>query len=105
MPGHHGHRWLVNLIVKFVKSAEDDAKTQIMVHKIMMRVWIVNFCVATFVFFTFPGFWAMASIYYVTAISLYANFATDYGALNASQASLAAGKAALQVAEGLDKNE
>lgn len=85
---HHGHRWLVKAIVKFIKSAEDDARTQIIVHKIMMRFWMINFCVATFVFFAFPGFWATASIFYVTAISLYANFATDYGALNASQGSL-----------------
>lgn len=91
LPVHHGHRWLVKLIVKFLKDAEDDAKTQIMVHKIMMRFWIVNFVVASLVFFLFPEIWATASIYYVVAISLYANFSTDYGAVSASQASLRAG--------------
>lgn len=90
---HHGHKWLVKLIVKFFKDAEDDALTQIKVHRWFIRFWMVNFVVALSVFIFLPDVWASASILYLTLVSLYANFATDYGALIASQGSLNALKA------------
>ncbi len=50
-----------------------------------------NAGVAITLFEVTPGFWARFSILYVMLISLYANFATDYGAVSAAQASTAAG--------------
>lgn len=100
---HNRHFWLKPFL-KFLKDAEDDAVTQIRVHKIAIRFWIVNAVVATLIFIFFPDFWAQASIFYVTIVSLYANFATDYGALIASQAALSAGRAAQQVIKESDND-
>ena len=96
MTVHNRHIFL-KPILKFLKDAEDDAVTQIKIHKISVRFWLINGAVALFVFFVFPDFWAQASVLYLVLVSLYANFATDYGALIASQAALSAGKAAEQV--------
>lgn len=45
---------------------------------------------AVTVFLLLPGVWASASIFYLVLVSLYANFATDYGAVSAAEASSAA---------------
>ncbi|MFE3081825.1 hypothetical protein [Nocardia tengchongensis] len=87
------HAWIVSLLRKFVHDFEEDARTQIAIHKWFIRFWLVNFVAATLVFFLAQGIWASLSVYYLVAISLYANFATDYDALSASQASLHAGEA------------
>lgn len=87
------HAWIVGLVRKFVHDFEEDAATQIRIHKWFIRFWLVNFIAATAVFFIAPEIWARLSVYYLVAISLYANFATDYDALSASQASLKSGEA------------
>lgn len=43
--------------------------------------------VASAVFFFAPGLWQQASIFYLVIVSLWANFATHYGAVSAAEAS------------------
>lgn len=98
---HHHHQWLINIVVRFIKNAEDDAATQIRIHKIFTVFWIVNFFAVLLVYSFLPDFWQKASVLYLVLVSLYANFATDYGALTASQGALSA----LHAAEKLTKEE
>ncbi len=96
------HAWIAALIRRFVHDFEEDAATQIRIHKWFIRFWLVNFIAATLVFFLAPEIWARLSVFYLVAISLYANFATDYDALSASQASLKSGEARDLAAKNAD---
>lgn len=78
------HGWLRH----FVKGLEDDPAVQARVHKIACVYWAINFPVVVVLFFGFPGLWTGLALFVNTVYSLYANFATDYGALSAAQASL-----------------
>ena len=83
------HAWLVSIFRALAKDKErfeTDAKLQLKIHKIASYFWIVNFFAALFVFFAFPGVWSSASVLYLVLVSLYANFATDYGAVSAALA-------------------
>ena len=87
IPGRHA--WLLAIfraLAKDKKRFETDTALQLKIHQIASYVWIVNFFMALFVFFAFPGFWAHASVLYLVLVSLYANFATDYGAVSAALA-------------------
>ena len=65
---------------------EGDPKTQYTWHKWAMRFWLVN-AVAVVVVFTFaPGLWRQVSVLYLVLVSLYANAATDFGAMSAAEA-------------------
>lgn len=66
---------------------EYDPKFQTTLHIRMSYFWLFNMAVVVLVFFFAPGIWAQASILYLVLVSLYANFATDYGAVSASEAS------------------
>lgn len=80
---------LRNLQRKF----EDDPKFQIAFNKFFTYAWLVNIPTAVAVFIMAPGFWNKYSVLYILVVSLYANFATNYGALSASEASEAADEA------------
>lgn len=80
--------------MNLLKRFEDDPKFQIAFNKFFVYYWIVNFIGATIVFFVAKVTWDKYSVYYIVAISLFANFATNYGALSASQSSEAAKEAA-----------
>lgn len=73
---------------------ENNPKFQIVFNKIFTYFWLVNMVAASFAFWIDRKDWDKYSIFYVTLISLYANFATNYGALSASQSSEAAKEAA-----------
>jgi len=73
---------------------ENDPKFQIVFNKFFTYFWLVNIVVASIIFFSDRKDWDKYSIFYVTVISLYANFATNYGALSASESSEAAKEAA-----------
>lgn len=91
-PITHRHQWVITVMSKLAKDKERferDAELQFRIHKTFTYVWIVNACVALFVFFAFPGLWASASVLYLVLVSLYANFATDYGAVSAALAATA----------------
>ena len=86
--GRHG--WLRH----FVAGLEEDAAVQARVHKWACVYWIINFPVIAVLYFFYPATWVSLGLLVNTFYSLYANFATDYGALSAAQASLRIGEAA-----------
>ena len=73
---------------------ENDPAFQIKFNKFFTYFWLINMIAASIEFWTDQNDWAKYSLFYVTLISLYANFATNYGALSASQSSRAAKEAA-----------
>ena len=73
---------------------ENDPAFQIVFNKFFTYFWVVNFIAATAIFFGAKSLWESYSVYYLVAISLFANFATNYGALSASESSEAAKEAA-----------
>lgn len=85
--GRHG--WLRHV----VKGLEDDPAVQVRVHKWASVYWLINFPVIAVLYFGFPTTWVSLGLLVNTFYSLYANFATDYGALSAAQASLHASEA------------
>ena len=78
------------------RTFEYDPEFQTKFHLVMSYVWLVNMLVALSVFTFAPGIWAQSSILYLVIVSLYANFATDYGAVSAAESSDAAHDAAQQ---------
>lgn len=66
---------------------EYDPIFQTKFHLFMSYLWIANMFIAVAVFVFLQGLWLKASILYLVIVSLYANFATDYGAVSASEAS------------------
>jgi hypothetical protein len=79
IPTRHG--WLK----VFVKDLENNPKTQASIHKWACVYWLVNFPIIFGLFFFAPHVWVAIAMLINTAYSLYANFATDYGALSAAQ--------------------
>lgn len=77
----------MNRLSALRRKFEDDAVWQTIFHKRMTYFWMLNMVAATVVFFVAPGIWANASILYLVLVSLYANMATDYGAVSAAEAS------------------
>jgi hypothetical protein len=75
---------------KFIREFEEDAKTQAKFHLGMAYFWILNFPIVLYVFIYQPGIWNKYGVFYVLIASLYANFATDFGALSGAQASMKA---------------
>lgn len=77
------HGWL-----KFaIKDLETNPKTQYKVHLYGAVYWIINFPLVTALFFFEPGLWLKWGIFITLIYSIYANFATDYGAMSAAMAS------------------
>jgi hypothetical protein len=78
--------WLSTLLRRF----NTDPRLQYRIHLVMTYVWVVNMIIAVLVYSFAPHVWATASILYLVLISLYANFATDYGAVPGSEAAISA---------------
>lgn len=76
------HRWVRHLL----KDFETNPKTQYKVHIFFTYFWLANIALSLFVFIFAQGFWQRASGLYLVIVSLYANFATDYGAVSAAEA-------------------
>lgn len=89
------HGWLKHV----VKGLEEDPAVQAKVHKVASYWWVINFPIVAFLFFGMPHVWITVGLLMNTFYSLYANFATDYGALSAAQASLYAKQAGEAVDE------
>ena len=84
---HHGFHVLRP---KFVREFEEDARTQARFHLGMAYFWLLNFPFVLYVFTYQPAIWNKYGVFYVLIASLYANFATDFGALSGAQASMKA---------------
>ncbi|HEX4713777.1 MAG TPA: hypothetical protein VH164_02505 [Ktedonobacteraceae bacterium] len=76
------HGWLKYVI----KDLETNPRTQYKVHLYGAIYWLANFPAVTALFFLAPGLWLQLGIFITLVYSIYANFATDYGAMSAALA-------------------
>lgn len=76
------HGWLRFVI----KDLETNPRSQYKVHLWGMWYWLANFPLVTCLFFLAPGLWLQLGIFITLIYSIYANFATDYGAMSAAMA-------------------
>ncbi len=74
---------------KFIDMLENDGKTQARFHQFMAYAWLAAMVLVPFV----PafGYAQHLGLLLLMEISLYANFATEYGALSAAQSSMRVG--------------
>jgi len=73
------------MMPKVLRDFENDAKTQVRFHLFMAWGWLFTMFGVVFT----PALWSHSlGILVVLEVSLYANFATEYGSLAAAQASL-----------------
>jgi hypothetical protein len=77
-----GHSWLKHVI----KDFEYNPVTQYKVHLVAMWVWTASMITVVCLFTLANHFWQIVSVLYLVLISLYANWATDYGAMSAALA-------------------
>ena len=89
----HAPKGLSLWLSRWVKSIETDPAVQATIHRWSSYWWIINFPIVAFLFFATPHLWITVGLFLNTFYSLYANFATDYGALSAAQASMHAKEA------------
>lgn len=78
------HGWLRHLL----HDLEYNPKTQYRVHITASYFWIVSAVPILFFFFGFPTQWIQYGVLVTLIYSLYANFATDYGAASAALAAM-----------------
>ncbi|HWZ65638.1 MAG TPA: hypothetical protein VNX65_02450 [Patescibacteria group bacterium] len=76
------HGWIKH----FIHDFESNPELQYKIHMFFTYIWLVNMVVAVSVFIFAQPFWQQASVLYLVLVSLYANFATDYGAVSAAEA-------------------
>lgn len=77
------HGWLRFL----VKDLETNPRTQYKVHLYGVVYWLINFPLVAALFFGEPALWLKWGVFITLVYSIYANFATDYGAMSAAMAS------------------
>ena len=65
---------------RIIDQFEHDAKFQAKLHLVASYYWLANFPVIGWMFFFAPPIWLKVGLLLNTFYSLYANFATDYGA-------------------------
>jgi hypothetical protein len=87
---HNPLAMLYHLIRNDAHKLEYDAHTQWKFHRSMSWYWLLNFPVVAVLFFGFPKVWVGVGLLLNTFYSLYANFATDYGAIPASYGAMKA---------------
>ena len=76
------HAWVKHIVHDF----EYDPKVQYKVHLVAMWVWTFSMITVVCLFTFANHFWQVVSVLYLVLISLYANWATDYGAMSAALA-------------------
>ena len=81
---------LYHLLKNDVHKLEYDPKAQFEFHRKMSFFWVANFIAVLVVYTWLGGVWAKLSVLYLVLVSLYANFATDYGAMPGSHAAIKA---------------
>lgn len=91
---HHHHHYHFPLrhgwVKHFIKDFETNPRLQYRIHMTFTYVWLLNMVFVVAVFLFLPRVWAALSVLYLLLVSLYANFATDYGAVSSA---IAAGTA------------
>jgi hypothetical protein len=76
------HAWVKHVL----KDFEYNPVTQYKVHLVAMWVWTASLITVVCLFTFANHFWQIVSVLYLVLISLYANWATDYGAMSAALA-------------------
>lgn len=71
---------------KFVRDFEENARTQARFHQVMAWFWLLSMVGVLFIDHPHTNADIVALV--ILEVSLYANFATEFGALSASQASV-----------------
>jgi hypothetical protein len=69
-----------------IKDLETNPHTQYKVHLYGVVYWLINFPMIIALFFLLPALWLKLGIFITLMYSIYANFATDYGAMSAAMA-------------------
>jgi hypothetical protein len=83
-PSDVDHGWMKYV----VRDLETNPKTQYTVHKWGMYYWLLNFAAVALLFFLTPSLWLKLGVFIILEYSIYANFATDYGAMSAAMAAM-----------------
>lgn len=78
------HAWVKHVLHDF----EYNPRTQYKVHLVAMWVWTFSMITVVCLFTFANHFWQVVSVLYLVVISLYANWATDYGAMSAALAAM-----------------
>jgi hypothetical protein len=76
------HTWM-NLLFKDLST---NPHTQYKVHMWGAIYWLINFPLICCLFFFTPTLWVKLGIFITLIYSIYANLATDYGAMSAAEA-------------------
>lgn len=71
---------------ELARKFEGDPRTQYAWHKWAMRFWLFNAVAVILMFIFLPDAWQKISVLYLVLVSLYANWATDFGAMSAAEA-------------------
>lgn len=79
---------IYHLIKNDVHELEYDPRAQFEFHRRMSGFWILNGSIVLTTYFLLPHVWHNFSVLYLVLVSLYANFATDYGAMPGSHAAV-----------------
>jgi hypothetical protein len=78
----HSHSWMRLLF----KDLSTNPYTQYKVHMWGAIYWLINFPLVCCLFFFTPTLWLKLGIFITLIYSIYANLATDYGAMSAAEA-------------------
>jgi hypothetical protein len=81
-PTHSPHWWM-KLVFKDLST---NPYTQYKVHMWGSIYWLINFPLICALFFFAPTLWLKLGIFITLIYSIYANLATDYGAMSAAEA-------------------
>jgi hypothetical protein len=79
---HIRHGWMSVLF----KDLSTNPYTQYKVHMWGAIYWLINFPLICCLFFFTPTLWLKLGIFITLIYSIYANLATDYGAMSAAEA-------------------
>jgi|HubBroStandDraft_1064217.scaffolds.fasta_scaffold160662_2 hypothetical protein len=79
---HIRHGWM-NMLLKDLST---NPYTQYKVHLWGAIYWLINFPLVCCLFFLTPTLWVKLGIFITLIYSIYANLATDYGAMSAAEA-------------------
>jgi hypothetical protein len=69
-----------------VHDLEYNPRTQYSVHLVAVWFWVINLPLIIAIFVFLPGVWLQLGLFVTLLYSLWANFATDYGAMSAALA-------------------
>jgi hypothetical protein len=102
-------RLIVNPLLMFWHLVKNDAQrleldpeVQWRYHRKMSWYWVCNFPVVIVMFFFFPSAWIKIGLLLNTFYSLYANFATEFGAIPSSYGAMNTEKMARAVSVSND---